>query len=97
MRDTRATVDLNGFVNNLAGADRHHCLDGAHPHASLSVSELVHCLSRREHHSTHRLNFDSSLRYDLRVLTKVGDALSECFAGDATLHHELESLFGCTN
>ena len=28
-------MNLDGFVNNLAGADRHHCLDGAH-HARAS-------------------------------------------------------------
>ena len=97
MRHTRTAVNLDGFVDDLTGADRHHCLDGAHPYASLSVSEFVHCLGGREHHATHRLNFDTSLRNDLWVLAEVCDALSECFASDATLHHELESLFGCTN
>ena len=52
LRHPRAAVNLDSFVNNLAGADRHHCLDGAHPYASLSVSEFVHCLGGCEHQRT---------------------------------------------
>ena len=62
------TMDLHGFVNDVADFFRHHRLDHRHPNAGLFVAQNIHRFGGFEDHEPHGLNLNPRAAEHFHVL-----------------------------
>ena len=71
-------MHLNGLVDDQAHLLGNHRFHGTHVNPGFFIAQDVHCFGGLQNHELHCVNFDSSPRDQLKVLTEFGNGLSKC-------------------